>query len=165
MRKKVLMSTMALLVLTMMLVLPATAKTVEPYESHIEMELMDPGIVWFSEEGIMHLRGAYWAGTEEVFVPGGLGTATFEEWYNHLSLDPTTGDGTLSAKWRLTFPEGSIEGSARGRITEGYLLSGTFVGTHGSGDFAGVKKMGTFDGMLTSETTATAEISGIIVYP
>ena len=165
MNKKVLMSTIALLALTMMLALPARAKTVELYESHIEMELIDPGTVWFSEEGIMHLKGAYWAGTEEVIVPGGLGTAIFEEWYNHLSLDPITGEGTLSAKWRLTFPGGTVEGSARGKITEGYLLSGTFVGCHGSGDFAGVKKMGSFEGMLTSETTAIAEISGIIVYP
>ena len=165
MHKKVLTVTISLFVLTMMLALPARARTVEPYESHIEMEMIDPGTMWFSEEGIMHLRGAYWMGTEEVIVPGGLGTAIFEEWYNHLSLDPITGAGTLNAKWRLTFAEGTIEGSARGTIAEGNLLSGTFVGTHGTGDFAGVKKMGSFDGMLTSETTAVADISGIIVYP
>ncbi len=165
MHKNVLMATITLFVLTMLLAPPSRARTVEPYESHVEMELVDPGTMWVSEEGIMHLRGAYWVGTEEVIVPGGLGTATFEEWYNHLSLDPITGAGTLNAKWRLTFPGGSIEGSARGTIAEGYLLSGTFVGTHGTGDFAGVKKMGSFDGMLTSETTAVADISGIIVYP
>ena len=165
MNKKVLISTIALFVIALTLALPVRAKTVEPYESHIEMELIDPGKMWFSEEGIMHMTGSYWAGTEEVSVPSGLGTATFEEWYNHLSVDPITGEGTLSAKWRLTFPGGTIEGSARGKITEGYLLSGTFVGTHGSGDFKGVKKMGSFEGMLTSETTAIAEILGIIVYP
>ena len=165
MNKKALMTTIALIVLTMMIALPVRAKTVEPYESHVEMALIDPGKMWFSEEGIMHVKGSYWRGTEEVIVPGGLGTAIFEEWYNHLSLDLVTGEGTLSAKWRLTFPGGTIEGSARGTITEGYLLSGTFVGTHGSGDFEGVKKMGSFEGMLTSETTAVAEISGIIVFP
>ena len=165
MDKKALISTIALLVIAMMLALPVRAKIVEPYESHIEMELIDPGTMWFSEEGVMHVKGSYWAGIEEVSVPSGLGTAIFEEWYNHLSLDPITGEGTLSAKWRLTFSGGTIEGSARGKIAEGYLLSGTFVGTHGSGDFEGVKKMGSFEGMLTSETTAVAEISGIIVYP
>ena len=165
MNRKVLVPTIAVLVLAMMIILPARAKTVESYESHVEMELIDPGKMWFSEEGIMHMTGSYWAGTEEVIVPGGLGTATFEEWYDHLSLNPVTGQGTLSAKWRLTFPGGTIEGSARGRITEGYLLSGTFVGTHGTGDFEGVRKMGSFEGMLTSETKAVAEISGIIVYP
>jgi hypothetical protein len=163
--KKVWISIVALLVLSVVLVAPITAKTVELYASHVEMELIDPGTMWFSDEGIMHLKGSYWAGTEEVSVPGGLGTAIFEEWYNHLSLDPITGEGTLSAKWRLTFPGGSIEGSARGKITAGYLLSGTFVGTHGSGDFEGVSKMGSFEGMLTSDTTAVAEISGIIVFP
>jgi hypothetical protein len=163
--KKVWISIVALLVLSVVLVAPITAKTVELYASHIEMELIDPGTMWVSDDGIMHLKSSYWAGTEEVSVPGGLGTAIFEEWYNHLCLDPITGDGTLSAKWRLTFPEGTIEGSARGTITAGYLLSGTFVGTHGSGDFAGVKKMGSFEGMLTSDTTAVAEISGIIIYP
>ena len=166
MNKNVLMSLMILLVLSITVMSPVKGKkTVETYESHVEMGLIDPGTMWFSEEGIMHVKGAYWNGTEEVIVPVGLGTAIFEEWYNHLSLDPTTGKGTLSAKWRLTFPGGTIEGSARGKITEGYLLSGTFVGTHGSGDFEGVKKMGSFEGMLTSETTAVAEISGIIVYP
>ena len=166
MNKKALMSTIALLVLTMMIALPARAKTVEPYESHVEMELIDPGKEpWVSEEGILHMKGSYWAGTEEVIVPGGLGTAIFEEWYDHLSLDPITGEGTLSAKWRLTFPGGTIEGSARGKITLGYILSGTFVGTHGTGDFEGVKKMGSFEGELIDETHAVAEISGIIVYP
>jgi len=166
MNKKSLLPTIALLVLSIMITSPVKAKkTVEPYASHIEMELIDPGTMWYSEEGIMHLKGSYWNGTEEVSVPAGLGTAIFEEWYNHLSLDPTTGKGTLNAKWRLTFPGGTVEGSARGKITEGYLLSGTFVGAHGSGDFEGVKKMGSFEGMLTSETTAVAEISGIIVYP
>jgi len=166
MNKNVLMSLMILLVLSITVISPVKGKkTVELYESHVEMELIDPGTMWFNEKGIMHLKGSYWNGTEEVSVPVGLGTAIFEEWYNHLSLDPTTGKGTLSAKWRLTFPGGTIEGSARGKITEGYLLSGTFVGAHGSGDFEGVKKMGSFEGMLTSETTAVAEISGIIVYP
>ncbi|UCE96715.1 MAG: hypothetical protein JSV51_03745, partial [Candidatus Bathyarchaeota archaeon] len=113
--KKVLISIVALLVLSTFLVAPIEAKTVELYESHVEMELIDPGTMWFSEDGIMHLKDSYWAGTEEVFVPGGLGIATFEEWYNHLSLDPVTGEGTLSAKWRLTFPGGTIEGSARGK--------------------------------------------------
>ena len=163
--KKVLISIAALLVLSAVLVAPIKAKTVSPYASHIEMELVDPGTMWVSEEGIIHLKGSYWAGTEEIIVPSGLGTAIFEEWYNHLSIDPTTGEGTLSAKWRLTLPEGTIEGSARGKITLGYILSGTFVGTHGTGEFEGVKKMGSFEGMLTSETTVVVEISGIIVYP
>ena len=161
MNKKVLLSAIALLVLSMMMFSPVKAKTVEPYESIVEMELVDWGEVWYSEEGILHMKGSYWLGTEV----GTLGTGIFEEWYNHLSLDPATGEGTVSAKWKLTLPEGTIEGSWRGKITLGYIISGTFVGTHGTDEFEGVKKMGSIEGMLTSDTTAVAEISGIIVYP
>ena len=160
MNKKVLMLIIPLLALSMM-VTSVKAKTVEPYESLVEMWLVDPGEVWYSEEGILHMRGSYWAGTEE----GTLGMGIFEEWYNHLSLDETTGEGTVSAKWKLTLPEGTIEGSWRGKITLGYIISGTFVGTHGTGEFEGVKKSGSVEGFLTDPTHALAEISGIIVWP
>lgn len=159
--KKVLISIVALLVLSMVLVAPIKAKTVELYESHIEIELIDPGKVWVSEEGILHFKDSYWNGTEV----GTLGEGIFEEWYEHLSINPETGDGTASAKWLLTLPEGTLSGSWSGKITLGYIITGTFIGTHGTGDLEGVKKMGSIDGMLTSETTAVAEISGIIIYP
>ncbi len=159
--KKVLISIVALLVLSTVLVAPIKAKTVELYASHVEIELIDPGKMWVSEDGILHFKGSYWKGTEI----GTLGEAIFEEWYEHLSLNPETGEGTCSAKWRLTLPEGTLSGSWRGEITLGYILSGTFVGTHGTGDLEGVMKMGSIEGMITSETTAEAEISGIIVYP
>ena len=165
MRKRVLMSAMILMVLFVIMMAPVNAKkTVELYASHVEMEQIDAGEVW-EANGILHMKGSYWRGTEEVIVPASLGTATFEEWYNHLSLNLATGEGTVSAKWKLTFPQGTIEGSWRGKITQGYIINGTFVGTHGTGEFEGVKKKGTVDGMLTSETTAVAEISGIIVWP
>ncbi len=160
--KKVLISIVALLVLSMILIAPIKAKTVELYESHIEIELVDVGKEpWVSEEGILHFQDSYWKGTEV----GTLGEGIFEEWYEHLSLNLETGEGTASVKWLLTLPEGTLSGSWRGKITLGYLISGTFVGTHGTGDLEGVKKMGSIDGMLTSETTAVAEISGIIIYP
>jgi hypothetical protein len=165
MRKRVLMSAMILMVLFVIMMAPVNAKkTVELYASHVEMEQIDAGEVW-EANGILHMKGSYWRGTEEVIVPASLGTATFEEWYNHLSLNSATGEGTVSAKWKLTFPQGTIEGNWRGKITQGYIINGTFVGTHGTGEFEGVKKKGTVDGMLTSETTAVAEISGIIVWP
>jgi len=165
MNKKVLMSTIALLALSMMIVSPVKAKTVEPYQSHIEAALVDPGKQWVSEEGIFHTKDSYWRGTEEVSVPDTLGTAVFEEWYDSLSLDLATGEGTLTVKWKLTFPGGTIEGSARGTISQGYLVSGTFVGTHGTGDFEGVKKKGSIDGFLLDPQHMEAEISGIIVFP
>jgi len=164
-KKVVLMSIAILLALSTLSILPVKARTVETYQSHIEAELMDPGKQWVSEEGIFHTKNSYWKGTEEVSVPGNLGTAVFEEWYNSLSLDMATGEGTLSVKWKLTFPGGTIEGSARGTISQGYLVSGTFVGTHGTGDFEGVKKMGSIEGMLLDPTHMEAEVSGIIVFP
>jgi hypothetical protein len=166
MKKAVLISIVVLLALSMTLISPAKSKkTVETYQSHVEAELMDPGKQWISEEGILHVKNSYWKGTEEISAPGNLGTAVFEEWYNSLSLDMATGEGTLTVKWKLTFPEGTIEGSARAIITQGYLVSGTFVGTHGTGDFESVKKMGSIEGMLLDPTHMQAEISGIIVFP
>jgi len=165
MKKVVLMSIVVLLALSMMFISPAKARTVEPYQSHIEAAMVDPGKQWVSEEGILHIKDSYWKGTEEVSVPETLGTAIFEEWYDSLSLDLATGEGTVTLKWKLTFPGGIIEGSARGTISQGYLISGTFVGTHGTGDFEGVKKMGSIEGMLLDPTHMEAEISGIIVYP
>jgi len=165
MNKKVLMSAIALLTLSMLIVSPVKARTVETYQSHIEAALVDPGKQWISEEGILHIKNSYWKGTEEVIVPGTLGTAIFEEWYDSLSLDLATGKGTLTVKWKLTFPGGTIEGSARGIISQGYLVSGTFVGTHGTNDFEGVKKMGSIDGILLDPQHMEAEISGIIVFP
>jgi len=164
-KKVVLMSTIALLALSIMIISPVKAKTVEPYQSHIEAALVDPGKQWVSEEGILHIKNSYWAGTEEVSVPDTLGTAIFEEWYDSLNLNLATGRGTLTVKWKLTFTGGTIEGSARGTISLGYLVSGTFVGTHGTGDFEGVKKMGSIEGILLDPTHMEAEISGIIVFP
>jgi len=164
-KKVVLMSIVVLLTLSMVAISPVRAKTVETYQSHVEAELIDHGKEWISEEGILHIKDSYWKGTEEVIVPDTLGTAIFEEWYDHLSLDPATGEGTLTVKWKLTFPGGTIEGSARGTISQGYLVSGTFVGTHGTGDFDGVKKMGSIEGMLLDPTHMEAEVSGIIVFP
>ena len=165
MRKVVLMSIVGLLALSMIAISPVKARAVETYQSHIEAELMDPGKQWVSEEGILHIKDSYWKGTEEVIVPDTLGTAIFEEWYDSLSLDLATGKGTLTVKWKLTFPGGTIEGSARGKISQGYLVSGTFVGTHGTGDFEGVKKRGSIEGILLDPQHMEAEISGIIVFP
>lgn len=161
MNKKLLMFTIVPMVLSMMISLPVKAKkTVEPYASHVEVELIDPGEVW-EADGILHMKGSYWNGTEV----GTLGTAIFEEWYNHFSVNLETGKGTASAKWRLTFPEGTLAGIWRGKITLGSVFSGTFVGTHGTGAFEGVKKMGSVEGVMIDETHAEAEISGIVVFP
>ena len=161
MNKKILMVTTALLALSMLTISPIKAKTVELYESHLEAELIDPGKQWVSEEGILHIKGAYWLGTEV----GTLGTGIFEEWYQSFSLNLATGEGTLTVKWLLTFPEGTIAGSARAKITGGFQISGSFVGTHGTGEFEGVRKMGSIEGVILDPEHIEGEILGIVVYP
>jgi len=51
------------------------------------------------------------------------------------------------------------------KITLGYVLSGTFVGTHGTGDFEGVKKMDSIYGVMLDPTHVVANVTGIVVYP
>ena len=142
--KKVLMSTIVLTALFMVLISPVKAITKEPYTSHMELELLDPGKRWVDEEGILQIRDSYWNGTYE----GISGTETYEGTYEcwvSVSLNPLTGEGTLREKWLITTSQGTLAGSDRGKITMPQF-SGTFVGTHGTGDFEGVKIIGSFEG-------------------
>jgi hypothetical protein len=159
--KKALISAVALLVVSMLLVAPAKAKTVEAYNSHIESVLMDPGKQWVSEDGILHIRDSYWLGTEV----GTLGSSTLEDWLS-FNIDLTTGEGTLSGTWLLTFEgRGTISGSATGKISLGYLINGMFIGTHATGEFEGVQKKGALDGMLLDPTHAVMDAVGLVYYP
>jgi len=41
-----------------------------------------------------------------------LGVGTLEIWYEHISLDPATGEGTFSGKFLITIPDkGTIAGN------------------------------------------------------
>jgi hypothetical protein len=159
--RKALISAVALLVVSVLLVAPAKAKTVEAYNSHIESVLMDPGKQWVSEDGILHIRDSYWVGTEV----GTLGSSTLEDWLS-FNIDLTTGEGTLSGTWLLTFEgRGTISGRATGKISLGYLINGMFIGTHATGEFEGVQKKGALDGMLLDPTHAVMDAAGLVYYP
>jgi len=159
--KKVLLPMVALLIVSVMLIAPTKAKTAEPYSSHIESALIDPGKQWISEEGILHIRNSYWMGTEV----GTLGSSTLEDWLS-FNIDLATGEGTFSGKWLLTFEgRGTMSGSAIGKISLGYLISGMFIGTHATGEFEGVQKKGSLDGMLLDPTFAVMEALGTVYYP
>lgn len=162
--KKVLLSTIALLVLSMMLVIPIKARTEEPYESRIEGVLMDPGKQWVSEDGILHIRDSYWLGTEV----GTLGSSTYEDWVS-FNIDLATGEGTLFGKWLLTFDtRGTSSGSAQGKINMVTgQMSGIFIGTHATGEFEGMQKKGTFEGYLlpTNPMSAVLNCEGRVTYP
>lgn len=159
--KKILMLAAALLTVCMMSTVQAKAKIEEPYNAHIESVLIDPGKQWISEDGILHIRGSYWVGTEV----GTLGSSVLEDWLS-FNINLATGEGTLCGYWVLTFEgRGTISGSATGKISMGYLISGMFIGTHATGEFEGVQKKGLLDGMLLDPTHAIMEASGAIYYP
>jgi hypothetical protein len=159
--KRTLISAVALLALSMLLVAPTRAKTVEAYSSHIESVLMDPGKQWISEDGILHIRDSYWVGTEV----GTLGSSTLEDWLS-LNVDLATGEGSFCGHWQLTFEErGTFSGSTTGKISLGYLINGMFIGTHATGEFEGVQKKGLLDGYLADPTHMILEATGSVYYP
>jgi hypothetical protein len=159
--KKVLSPVVALLIVSVMLIIPARAKTVEPYSSHIESALIDPGKQWVSEDGILHIRDSHWVGTEV----GTLGSSTLEDWLS-LNVDLATGEGNFYGNWQLTFEGGStISGTATGRISLGYLINGMFIGTHATGEFEGVQKKGSLDGYLSDPTHMVLDALGSVYYP
>ena len=165
MRKIALMSTVALLILSlMMIVSPVKAVTKEPYWEHSEFNPADfdqPVKQWISEEGILHTKDWHWVGTYE----GTLGTGTMDIWFEQISLDLATGEGTLSGSWLITItPQNTLSGSGRGIITGYVFVLGTFAGTHGTGAFEGVKKMGSFNVNMAS-IPYTLDAWGTIMYP
>jgi len=164
MNRKILMSTTALILLAMMTTSPAKAITKEPYWEHVEFNPEDfdePNKQWISEEGILQTKDWHWIGSYE----GTLGTGTMDVWFEHISLDLATGEGTFSGKWLVTItPQDTMAGSGRGTITGFMFGSGTFAGTHGTGIFEGVKKMGSFSVNMAS-LPYTIDALGTIMYP
>ncbi len=160
MDKKVLMSTIVLLTLSMMVLSPVKAIAKETYTMQMELEQVDPGIQWVSEEGILHMRDFHWKGT----VEGTLGTGTYEGWVN-VNVNLATREGTLSEKWVITFTSrGTIAGSSRGKLTMPFV-SGTSAGTAGTGDFEGAKIIGCWEGIHPSPTEIVVYMKGTIIYP
>ena len=159
--KKALISILTLLVVSVILVAPINAETEEPYRSQIESALIDPGKQWISDDGILHIRGSYWVGTEV----GTLGSSKIEEWLS-FNINLATGEGTFNGRWLLTFEEGStFSGSATGKISLGYLTKGRFIGTHATGEFEGVQKKGSLEGCLVDPTHTVMDAVGTVFYP
>jgi len=106
----------------------------------------------------LHIKGEYWKGTETTTG------AIFEAWIEFLRLDQTSGEGTFRCIWVLTYPSlSSIAGTARGEI-RGNQIFGTFVGRHGSNEFEGAKRLGSFDGVIQSPTHVIIEVTGVTIY-
>lgn len=162
MKKVILMSTIVLLALAIMIISPVKAITKEPYWCHMEFSTIDaPGKQWVSEDGILHMKDLHWLGTYE----GVLGTGTMDVWFEMISLDLATGEGTFKGTWLITItPQNTLGGYGRGIITGYVFCSGTFVGTHGTGAFEGVKKMGEFYCSMAS-LPYIMDAWGTIMYP
>ena len=163
MRKIALMSTVALLALSLMIIVsPVKAVTKEHYWCHMEFSVIDvPGKYWVSEEGILHMLDWHWLGS----YVGVLGTGTMDVWFAQVSLDLATGKGTFQGAWLITItPQNTLGGYGRGIITGYVFFSGTFMGTHGTGAFEGVKKMGSFSGNMAS-LPYIMDAWGTIMYP
>ena len=162
-KKAILMPIIVLLALSMVLISPVRAITKEPYTSHMELELKEEGKRWLSEEGIFQIRDSYWVGTYD----GTLGTGTYESWSN-VRVDTATGKGTLKGKFRITIGTSTLSGTSRGKVTMPQF-SGTFEGTLGTGDFKGVKIMGSFEGfhpgMPPDLTLVVMDAWGTIISP
>ena len=159
MRKVVLMSAVALLALSIMIVSPVNAIAKEPYWEHVEGSVIGAPTKAWQANGIMHLEGLPFAGS----YVGTLGTGTMEVCMEHIAVNTETGKGTCLATWTIIIGENTLSGSANGRIMGG--LSGTsegyFRGTQGTGEFEGIVKWGTYS---LNFATGVLEAEGVIIY-
>lgn len=161
MRKMTLMSALTILALFLMMFSQAKAITREPYWAHHEIDLVDPGKIWVGGNGIQHVKDSYYNGTAEA----SLGTGTLQLWYEQISLNLTSGEGAFNGKFLITIPnKGTIAGTGRGIITGFVDAFGTFVATHGTGDFVDVHVMGSFSAVFTSATHAQMNCTGTSTY-
>jgi len=159
MNRKVVMPTIALLFLAMMAISPVMAINKEPYWEHcVVAPSGPPGKFWVSGY-IMHLMHLPWSGS----YVGTLGTGTIEVFWEHITVNIATGEGTCQGTWTVFIGDDTLSGSANGKITGG--LTGTsegfFRGTHGTGAFEGIQKMGTY---VVNLATGILDAEGVIIY-
>ena len=159
MNGKVVMPTIALLFLAMMAISPVMAINKEYYWEHCEGAVSGPpGKFWVSG-GIMHLVDMPWSGS----YVGTLGTGTIEVFWEHITVNTATGEGTCMGTWTVFIGENTLSGSANGKITGGITGTneGYFRGTHGTCAFEGIQKMGTY---YVDLATGSLDAEGVIIY-
>jgi hypothetical protein len=173
MNKKSLMLTVILLAMPLISISPAKAITKEPYWDHVEFDVFDfPSKLWYADE-IMHIKDMHWSGSYEGTLAD---DGTFDVWFEHLSLNLKIGKGTYNGKWLITIPgQGTLAGSARGKLTVTGPLSGTtsgtYIGTDCAGSFEGIKKVGRYtlwyemDPVTGWFKHAELDATGTIIYP
>ena len=161
MKSRVLIGTTAVFAIFLLTaVAPAMAATKGPYSAVVQYGPPGAPAKAWAADGILQIEGMPWSGT----YSGTLGTGTIDVMFQHLSLNTATGAGTFIATWTITIPgAGTMSGIANGNIVGG--LAGTsdghFTGTHGTGAFEHVEKMGTF----TVDLSTGYEVeTGVIIY-
>ena len=162
MNRKILMGTTALfavLALSLTAISPARAMTKDSYWEHVEGTVTGtPRKMWVAN-GIMHIKDLPFSGS----YIGTLGTGTMEVNFEHIMVNTETGEGTCLGTWLIVIDGNTLSGSANGKITGGLsgISEGHFRGTHGTGDFAGIVKMGNYSVNLA---TGILEAEGVIIY-
>ena len=135
------------------------ARTMQPYQAHIEADKIQAGAQWLSKNGILHMKGDYWLGNETT------SDGIFEAWIDSVRLDQTTGEGTFRLRWLLYYRPtmSSLDGTARGEIN-GNQIHGTFTSRQGSNLLEGVRTSGSFEGVLQGSTHVVIEVTGVTIY-
>jgi hypothetical protein len=102
--------------------------------------MQDPGIVWISEDGILHIRGQVTMAT--FYDSSDFAIVGYDTIVSNANLDPVTSTGTLFGTWSATYlpasETGTFDGSWNARLSGGIAAVGKAVG-HGTGDLRGVK--------------------------
>ncbi len=155
----VLMLAIALFTLSIMIISPVKAITKDHYWEYVVGSVTGDPAKTRVRNRIMIIEGMPWEGSYE----GTLGTGTMEVCYEHLTVNIETGKGTVFATWTIVIGNNTLSGSANGRITGGLSGSskGYFRGTHGTGEFEGIVKWGTYTVNLA---TGILEAEGVIIY-
>jgi len=164
MNKKILMPVMALLVLFVVAPVMAAPATKTPYRADVILEIKSLDEDWTTKGGIQHVKGLIAEGTFNSTDLGiDIDDATMWKKLDY-TLNTITGKGTMHGKFVLTVEGiGTFEGSFRDKITEFNHYSGTVVG-QGTGDFAGLKTMGTWEGDKDGNTIVNV-LEAVILSP
>ncbi len=124
--------------------IPATPSVAKATRTPVEFWevncLIDPGLQWVSEEGVLHIRGQL---TQNTFYdPVSFEIVGSNAVVSNANLDPATFSGTLSGKFSLFYlpmsDTGTFDGSWNGKLTGGVAFTGRAVG-HGTGELRGMK--------------------------
>lgn len=122
-----------------------------PFSINTTVELdLSQATIWVDDEGIQHVRGAVYyevIGGEAGGFPIGGNNVGQMNW----NIDPVTGDGDAHAFSTLEGFWGNLIGTFSGVgdfLIAGGIYEATFTWSHGGGDFAGMRVVGSATGVF-----------------